>query len=133
MPRVKNQDQPAPTSSGSLYLRACRGEATPRPPLWMMRQAGRYLPEYRQVRQNVSFLDLCKTPRLAAEVTLQPIHRFGFDAAILFSDLLVPLEAMGLEVQFTEKGPGLPAPVRTPADLGRVTRFDPDARTDYVM
>jgi uroporphyrinogen decarboxylase len=116
-----------------LFLRACRGETTERAPLWVMRQAGRYLPEYRAVREKVSFLELCKTPALAAEVTLQPIRRFGFDAAILFSDLLVPLEAMGLEVQFTDKGPGLPAPVRTPADLGRVSTFDPDARTGYVM
>jgi uroporphyrinogen decarboxylase len=116
-----------------LFLRACRGETTERTPLWLMRQAGRYLPEYRQVRAGVSFLELCKTPRLAMEVTLQPIRRFGFDAAILFSDLLVPLEAMGLEVEFTEQGPRLPAPVRTPADLGRVTRFDPAARTGFVL
>ena len=115
-----------------LFLRACRGEVTERAPIWVMRQAGRYLPEYRAVREKVSFLELCKTPALAAEVTLQPIRRFGFDAAILFSDLLVPLEAMGLEVQFTEKGPGLPAPVRTPADLARVSTFDPEARTGYV-
>ena len=101
-----------------LFLRACRGETTERAPLWLMRQAGRYLPEYREVRAGVSFLELCKTPKLAAEVTLQPIRRFGFDAAILFSDLLVPLEAMGLEVEFTDKGPRLPAPLRTPADLG---------------
>jgi uroporphyrinogen decarboxylase len=116
-----------------LFLRACRGEATERTPLWLMRQAGRYLPEYRQVRAGVSFLELCKTPKLAAEVTLQPIRRFGFDAAILFSDLLVPLEAMGLEVEFTEQGPRLPAPLRTPADLGRVARFDPAARTGFVL
>jgi len=116
-----------------LFLRACRGETTERAPLWLMRQAGRYLPEYRQVRAGVSFLELCKTPKLAAEVTLQPIRRFGFDAAILFSDLLVPLEAMGLEVEFTDKGPTLPAPLRTPADLGRVSRFDPAARTGFVL
>jgi uroporphyrinogen decarboxylase len=115
-----------------LFLRACRGEVTERAPIWVMRQAGRYLPEYRAVREKVSFLELCKTPALAAEVTLQPIRRFGFDAAILFSDLLVPLEAMGLEVEFTEKGPSLPAPVRTPGDLPRVRAFDPEARTGYV-
>ena len=117
----------------SLFLRACRGEATPRPPLWMMRQAGRYLPEYREIRQGVSFLELCKNPALAAEVTLQPIRRFGFDAAILFSDLLVPLEAMGLPVEFTEQGPTLPAPVRAPEDLARVRNFDPARETSFVL
>src|SRR5918912_2234215 len=118
---------------GSLFLSACRGEATPRPPLWMMRQAGRYLPEHRQVRSGVSFLELCKNPQLAAEVTLQPIRRFGFDAAILFSDLLVPLEAMGLPVTFTDQGPTLPAPIRTPADLARLSTFDPAQRTPFVL
>src|SRR6266481_4711022 len=116
-----------------LFLRACRGEVTERAPIWIMRQAGRYLPEYREVRKGVSFLELCKTPKLAAEVTIQPIRRFGFDAAILFSDLLVPLEAMGLEVQFTEQGPRLPQPIRTPADLARVHTFDPTKATDFVL
>lgn len=98
-----------------------------------MRQAGRYLPEYREIRAQVSFLELCKNPKLAAEVTLQPIRRFGFDAAIMFSDLLVPLEAMGLEVVFTEQGPTLPAPVRTPEDLQRLSMFDPVQKTPFVM
>jgi len=117
----------------SLFIRACRGEATARPPMWMMRQAGRYLPEYREIRKNVSFLELCKTPSLAAEVTLQPIRRFGFDAAILFSDLLIPLEAMGLAVEFTEQGPRLPAPLRTPEDLSRIHEFDPARETSFVL
>lgn len=98
-----------------------------------MRQAGRYLPEYREVRGNVTFLELCKTPALAAEVTLQPIRRFGFDAAILFSDLLIPLEAMGLEVIFTEQGPSLPAPIRGAADLARMSVFDPWENTPFVF
>jgi uroporphyrinogen decarboxylase len=97
-----------------------------------MRQAGRYLPEYREIRARVSFLELCKTPPLAAEVTLQPIQRFGFDAAILFSDLLVPLEAMGLPVTFTEEGPVLPNPVKTAADLERLAPFDPAEKTPFV-
>jgi uroporphyrinogen decarboxylase len=98
-----------------------------------MRQAGRYLPEYREIRRHVTFLELCKTPSLAAEVTLQPIRRFGFDAAILFSDLLIPLEAMGLEVVFTEQGPALPAPIRGAADLPRLRIFDPWDATPFVF
>jgi len=116
----------------SLFLAACRGQSTPRPPLWLMRQAGRYLPEYRDVRKQVTFLELCKTPALAVEVTLQPIQRFGFDAAILFSDLLIPLEAMGLPVVFTEAGPSLPNPVRSAEDLKRMAIFDPWERTPFV-
>jgi uroporphyrinogen decarboxylase len=97
-----------------------------------MRQAGRYLPEYREIRARVSFLELCKTPALAAQVTLQPIQRYGFDAAILFSDLLVPLEAMGLPVTFTEEGPLIATPVKGAADLDRLSVFDPAEKTPFV-
>ncbi|HET6347253.1 MAG TPA: uroporphyrinogen decarboxylase [Myxococcota bacterium] len=97
-----------------LFLRACRGEPTERIPLWVMRQAGRYLPEYRAVREKVDFLTLCRTPELCAQVTLQPIDRFGFDAAILFSDIMMPLESMGVDLQFTP-GPVVQQPVRDAA------------------
>ena len=108
-----------------LFLRACRRQHVPRTPIWMMRQAGRYLPAYRAVRARASFLDLCHNPDLACEVTLQPIDEFGFDAAILFSDILITLPAMGLEVAFPEAGPKLPNPVRTAADIARLAVADP--------
>lgn len=96
-------------SSDKLFMKALRGEVTARPPIWLMRQAGRYLPEYREVRKNAgSFLDLCYSPELACEVTLQPIRRYGFDAAILFSDILVVPDALGQSVRFVEgEGPQL--------------------------
>ncbi len=98
-----------------------------------MRQAGRYLPEYRALREKVSFLELCKTPDLACEATMQPIRRFGFDAAILFCDILVPLEAMGLPVVFTEeRGPILPNPVRVAADVTRLAIPDPEVAMPFV-
>src|SRR3990172_4680244 len=106
-------------------LRVLEGESLAPPPIWLMRQAGRYLPEYRAVREKAgSFLELCYTPSLAAEVTLQPISRFGFDAAILFSDILVVPDALGQRVEFREgEGPHL-EPVRTARDL---ERLDPNA------
>jgi uroporphyrinogen decarboxylase len=102
-------------------MRALRGEALPVPPVWLMRQAGRYLPEYRAVRARAgSFLELCYTPELAAEATLQPIRRFGFDAAILFADILLVPHALGASLTFVEgEGPRL-SPVTTPGDLGRL-------------
>ena len=103
-----------------LFLRACRRQPVPRTPIWMMRQAGRYLPAYRAVRARASFLELCRTPDLACEVTLQPIDEFGFDAAILFSDILITLPAMGLDVAFPDAGPKIADPVRDRG--GRSTR-----------
>jgi len=105
--------------SQKLLLRALRGEKLQRPPVWLMRQAGRYLPEYRAVRaKGGSFLDLCYSPELAAEVTLQPIRRFGFDAAILFSDILVIPDALSQQVRFEEKlGPLLSPLIQSRQDL----------------
>lgn len=97
-----------------------------------MRQAGRYLPEYREVRGKTTFLGLCKTPELAAEVTVQPIRRFGLDAAIIFSDILVPVEAMGMELVFDE-GPSLPQPLKTTADVERLRVPDPTETMRFVM
>jgi uroporphyrinogen decarboxylase len=116
-----------------LFLQACRREPTPRVPVWMMRQAGRYMAEYQAVRARVSFLDLCRSPDLACEVTLQPIDRFGFDAAILFSDILVVLPPMGLEVEFGEGGPVLPSPIRSAADVDALAVPDPASGMPYVM
>src|SRR3954471_3905200 len=95
-----------------LFLRACRGEVTERAPIWVMRQAGRYMPEYRAVREKVSFLELCKNPELAAEVSLQPFHAFGMDAVIMFCDILIPPEAMGLPVTFGDGGPTFPRTIQ---------------------
>jgi len=115
-----------------LFLRACRRLPVARTPIWMMRQAGRYLPQYQAVRAKVSFLELCRTPELACEVTLQPIDEFGFDAAILFSDILIPLPGMGLEVAFPEKGPQIMNPVRDRAGVDALVVPDPEAAMPYV-
>jgi uroporphyrinogen decarboxylase len=122
----------APTAS-KLLLRALRREPVERPPVWLMRQAGRYLPEYRAVRaQAGGFLEMVQDPELAAEVTLQPIRRFGMDGAILFSDILLPLEAMGMELVFDEGGPSLPRPLRTCADVLALVPGDPRTDLAYV-
>jgi uroporphyrinogen decarboxylase len=115
-----------------LFLRACRGEAVDRTPVWFMRQAGRYMPEYRALRERHSLLELCRTPELAVEVTLQPIQAFGFDAAILFSDLLIPLDPLGLPFDFhSGEGPVVERPIRSRADVEALRRFEP--RDDLAM
>ncbi len=116
------------------FLKACRGEKTDYTPIWIMRQAGRYLPEYQKVRGNVTFLELCKTPELCVEVTLQPIDILGVDAAILFSDILIPLEAMGTPLEFHEgRGPVFPEPIKNQADLDKLIIPDPNEHTGFVM
>lgn len=114
------------------FIRACRGEPVDRTPIWVMRQAGRYLPEYRAVRAQTTFLGLCKTPELAAEVTLQPIRRYALDASIIFSDILIPVEAMGMELVFDE-GPSLPKPLRSAADIEALRVPDPIETMGFVM
>ena len=101
------------------FLRACRGEPIAQTPIWIMRQAGRYLPEYRAIREKHTFLELCRVPELCAEVTSQPIDRFGFDAAILFQDILIPLMGMGVPIDF-DPAPRLGLRIETRADVDRL-------------
>ena len=116
------------------FLKACRGEQTDFTPIWMMRQAGRYLPDYQKVRGKVTFLELCKSPDLCVEVTLQPIDIFGMDAAILFSDILILMEAMGARLEFHEgAGPVFPDTIRDQKAVDRLIIPDADDATGFVM
>lgn len=118
----------------NLFLRACKRLQVERTPVWMMRQAGRYLPEYRAVRAKSDFLTMCKTPELAAEVTIQPVDIIGVDAAIIFSDILVVPEAMGLDFEMVEsQGPLFHNPIRTRDDVERLRIADPEKDLRFVM
>jgi uroporphyrinogen decarboxylase len=117
-----------------LFLRACRREPVPRTPLWMMRQGGRYLPQYRAVLDKYDFLTMVRTPELAAEVTSQPIDIFGFDAAILFSDIMTIPEAMGMHLEMVEnQGPVLSDPIRSTSQVDALGVPDPNDELRYVM
>src|SRR5438270_5881598 len=120
-------------SRADRFLQACRKEQPDCTPVWIMRQAGRYLPEYRAVREKVGFLQLCKTPDLAAEVTLQPVDILGVDAAILFSDILVVPEAMGMQLILEDQGPQFPQPLAGRADVDKLHVPDPERELGYVM
>ncbi len=117
-----------------LFLRACRRQKVERTPVWIMRQAGRYLPQYRAIRAQNDFKTMCKTPALAAEVTIQPVDALGVDAAILFSDILVVPEAMGMEWQMVEsEGPRFPRPIRSRADIEGLVVPDPEKGLRFVL
>ncbi len=123
-----------PREPGTSFLRACRGEPVERVPVWFMRQAGRSLPEYRAARGDGSILDAIRNPELAAELTLQPVRRYGVDAAILFSDIVVPVAAVGFGIEVTPgHGPVVDKPFRTHEDLARLRPLDPEADTPFVL
>src|SRR5216110_1103698 len=130
----KSLDGDALTDASSRFLKACRLQPVDATPVWFMRQAGRYMSEYCALRERHSLLELCRTPDLATEVTLQPVRRIDVDAAILFSDLLLPLEPMGIRFDFVSgEGPAIEQPLRTESDLASVRRFEPREALAYVL
>eukprot|EP00095_Tigriopus_kingsejongensis_P006395 maker-scaffold117_size339417-snap-gene-2.23 protein:Tk06395 transcript:maker-scaffold117_size339417-snap-gene-2.23-mRNA-1 annotation:"uroporphyrinogen decarboxylase" len=123
-----------PVLQNDLLLRAARGEATERAPVWVMRQAGRYLPEFRKMREKHGFFDICQTPELACEITLQPIRRFPLDGAIIFSDILVVPQALGMTVEMRPgEGPVFPEPLVAPEDLAKLSSQDSIKKLQYVF
>ena len=115
------------------FLKACRKEKTDFTPIWLMRQAGRYMEEYRKIRSKIDFLTMCKTPDLAAEVTLQPINRIGVDAAIIFADILLPLEPMGIKLEFAKnEGPVINNPIRTNEDVNALRHINTDEDLPFL-
>src|SRR5471032_593413 len=127
-------DSPIFASQESRLLRACRLEATDATPVWLMRQAGRYMPEYQHLREKHTILELIKTPALACEVTMQPILAFDLDAAIIFADILPPLEGMGLHLEFVEgEGPLLDNPIRSAQDVARLRVLPPEESLGFTL
>jgi uroporphyrinogen decarboxylase len=122
------------SDAAAPFLRACRREVTPFTPVWLMRQAGRYMPEYRALRARYGFLELCKNPEAAAEVTLQPVERLGVDAAILFADILLVIEPLGIGLEFTQgDGPRIRHPVRCHDDVKRLAAVGVDEALPFVF
>jgi uroporphyrinogen decarboxylase len=120
--------------SNSVFLKACRGEAVPYTPIWLMRQAGRYMPEYRAVRARKGFLDLCKTPQLAAEITVTAAERLGVDAAIIFADILLVLEPLGMDLEFSpDEGPVIRNSLRGTADIDRLRELNDVSALEFVF
>ncbi len=116
------------------FLKACRREPAGHTPVWLMRQAGRYMKEYMAIRSKHSFLEMCRTPELACEVTLQPVEKLGVDAAIIFADILLPLEGMGIKLEFAKnEGPVIHNPVRTPADIDAIRIIEPGEDVPYLL
>ncbi|HEV2883468.1 MAG TPA: uroporphyrinogen decarboxylase [Pyrinomonadaceae bacterium] len=131
---ASTQTELAHSLADSTFMRACRREATPYTPIWLMRQAGRYMKEYRDVRSKVSFLELCKTPGLAAEVTVTAAEKLGVDAAIIFADILLIVEPMGLRLEFAEgDGPVIHNPVRTASDVERISEIEDVQALQFVF
>ena len=121
-------------SRADRFIKACRREAVDCTPVWMMRQAGRYLPEYREIRAKHTFLEMCKTPEVAAEVTVQPVRRYEIDAAIIFADILLPLEGMGIDLEFAKnEGPVINNPVRTRKDIDAIRVITPEEDVPYLL
>ncbi len=117
-----------------LLLRALKGQQVERPPVWMMRQAGRYLPDFRKLKEKYDFFERVRNPEMACEITVMPVHQVGVDAAILFSDILVVPQAMGIDIKMIEsKGPVVPTPIRTLEQIDSLITTDMTSRLDYVM
>lgn len=116
------------------FLTACKGDTPDAVPVWFMRQAGRSLPEYRKLREDHDILTMCRTPELAAEVTMQPVRRLGVDAAILFSDIVIPLQGLGVDVDIKPRvGPVIDDPIRSVTDIDRLTAFEPETDVPFVL